>query len=197
MQRKAAAGDKPDLQRRPLAAGSLSPGKIANTSNAVLATLRDLMFRLNLAPTPKFPVLTDGVLARAAKGKLQAHAGTVPGQGRVAAGDTVQRLDELTGFGFVLLSRGDILPALSSRARQIVDDLRITSVVIGAEGVQDLAASTAGCSTTWGPTRFSYDLTSCSTGTVPTRAPASSSRVSARDLGLFESAQRGSVLQDG
>ncbi|WP_448628785.1 bifunctional 3-(3-hydroxy-phenyl)propionate/3-hydroxycinnamic acid hydroxylase [Geodermatophilus sp. URMC 64] len=130
--------DTYELERTPhvrkLMLDARALGKIANTTNPVLATLRDLMFRLKLAPTPKFPVLTDGVLARADKGKLQSQAGTVPGQGRVGVDGTVQRLDDLTGFRFVLLTRGDVLSGLSPRAGQILDDVGITPVVVGADG---------------------------------------------------------------
>lgn len=113
-------------------------GKIANTGNRVLAAGRDLMFRFHLAPTPKFPVLTDGALARTGKGALQAHAGTVPGQGRIGVDGETRRLDGVTGYGFVLITRGDALSALSPRARQVVDDLAIRPVILDAGGAQDV-----------------------------------------------------------
>jgi len=138
-----------ERERRPHAeqimVGSRSLGLVANTSSPVKATVRDFLFRFNLAPKPKFPVLTNGVLARTDDGKLLAHAGTLAPQGRVTVNGITMRFDEHVGFGFALICRpglaGKLSPELSAALKvagvQVVE-LAATSEgerVIDADGV--------------------------------------------------------------
>ena len=98
-----------------------SLGLVANTSNPVKAAVRDLVFRLKLAPKPEFPVLCDGVLQRSADGKLGQLAGSLPDQGHLLVDGRRMRLDELTGYGFTLLMRGAAAATLLPTTRQTLE----------------------------------------------------------------------------
>jgi 3-(3-hydroxy-phenyl)propionate hydroxylase len=105
-------------------------GKLANTRSRALAAVRDLVFRLNLVPAPSFPVLTDGVLARDDAGRLQKPAGSVPGQGRVADQAGTHRLDDVTPFGFVLITRRPVLAGLPADLRSALTAIGLHEVVV-------------------------------------------------------------------
>jgi len=106
-----------EKERRPHAQqimlDSRALGLVANTSNPVKAALRDFLFKLKLTPKPKFPVLTDGMLARRDDGKLASHAGTLTPQGRITVHGKTQRFDEHVGFRFALIARPGVTAALS------------------------------------------------------------------------------------
>jgi 3-(3-hydroxy-phenyl)propionate hydroxylase len=127
-----------ERERRPHAqrimVDSRSLGLVANTSNPVKAAMRDLLFKLNLAPKPKFPVLTDGVLARTDHGKPLCHAGTLAPQGRVTVDGTTMRFDEHVGFGFALITRPGIVGKVSP-------EIRAALKLIGVRVVELRAAS--------------------------------------------------------
>lgn len=93
---------------------SRSLALMANTTNKLKATFRDLMLRWVRPPPPKFPNLTDGVLARDSANRPVRAAGTVPPQGRLIVGGRTRRFDEHVGFRFALVMRAEIgreLPA--------------------------------------------------------------------------------------
>jgi 3-(3-hydroxy-phenyl)propionate hydroxylase len=127
--------DTYELERKPhakqLMLASRSLGKVANTTNRVLATLRDLMFRFNVAPKPKFPVLTAGVLRRTTSGSLQPGAGTVPGQGKVEKDHSTTPFDDILEFGFVLIAREDVLARQSDELRSNLDAIGLQQVIVG------------------------------------------------------------------
>lgn len=125
---------------RQLMLDSRALGLVANTSNPIKAMVRDLLFRFNLTPKPKFPILTDGVLARGTDGKPVEHAGTLPAQGRVSIGGRTMRFDEHVGFGFTLVSRSELLTALPGELRMALQRVGVREVVFGAQAqrVQDI-----------------------------------------------------------
>jgi 3-(3-hydroxy-phenyl)propionate hydroxylase len=129
--------DTYQLERMPharkLMLDSRGLGKLANTRSRALAALRDLIFRLNLAPAPAFPVLTDGVLARDGSGRVLESAGSVPGQGRVADGDQLRRLDDVTPFGFVLLTHRPLLSTLPAALCSALTAIGLREVVLRPE----------------------------------------------------------------
>ncbi len=127
-------------------------GLVANTSNPVKAAIRDLMFRFDLAPKPKFPVLTDGVLARDARGELMGEAGTLPAQGRLTSNGRTMRFDDHVGFNFALVCRHDTLRALPTALMMALETMGVRFVelaltatggeesqVIDADGVYERA----------------------------------------------------------
>ena len=120
---------RPHAQQIMLASRSL--GLVANTSNLVKAAIRDLLFKLNLTPKPKFPVLTDGVLAKGGDGKLAAHAGTLAPQGRITANGTTKRFDEHVGFRFALITRPGVIEALSSELGAALKQVGVHIVELG------------------------------------------------------------------
>lgn len=122
---------------RQLMLDARSLGLAANTSNPVKAAVRDLLFRFNLTPKPKFPILTDGVLARGADGRPIQGAGTLPAQGRVAVDGRTMRFDEHAGFGFTLVSRREMLATLPGDLRAVLLRAGVREVVLGAQ-VQDV-----------------------------------------------------------
>lgn len=93
---------RPHAQKLMLDARSL--GLVANTSNPVKAAVRDMLFKLNLTPKPKFPVLTSGVLAMGGARPIR-EAGTLPSQGRLTIAGRTMRFDEHVGFNFSLVVR--------------------------------------------------------------------------------------------
>jgi 3-(3-hydroxy-phenyl)propionate hydroxylase len=133
--------DSYEVERAPhvkkLMLDSRSLGKLANTRSTFVAGIRDLIFRFNLAPTPKFPVLQGGILARNGKGRFQDRAGTVPGQGHVSRDGVTRRLDDVTSFTFVLLARRDVLSGLSAKLRDALGRIGLEQVVIGDGGYED------------------------------------------------------------
>lgn len=117
--------------------GSRNLGKIANTRNRALATMRDLMFRFNLAPKPKFPVLSTGILQRQESGKPGPEVGGVPGQGRVEQEGRVSRFDDVVEFGSVLIARSDVLAEQPNELRTDIDRIGLQQIIIG-EDVRDV-----------------------------------------------------------
>jgi 3-(3-hydroxy-phenyl)propionate hydroxylase len=116
--------------------GSRSLGLVANTANPVKAAIRDLMFGLKLAPNPKFPILTDGVLARDPNGTPMSNAGTLPPQGRITVAGSTRRFDEHAGFGFVMVSRADVMPQLSDALRTALREIGLQCFVLDGRASQ-------------------------------------------------------------
>jgi 3-(3-hydroxy-phenyl)propionate hydroxylase len=119
---------------RKLMLDSRGLGTLANTRSRVVAAVRDLIFRLNLAPAPAMPVLADGVLARDESGQVQRAAGSVPGQGRVADSEQARRLNDVTPFGFVMLTRRPVLSGLPSALRSALTAIGAHSLLEGLVG---------------------------------------------------------------
>lgn len=109
-------------------------GLVANTANPVKAAVRDLLFRFKLTPKPAFPVLTDGVLARDVNGRLQAQAGSLPGQGRLQLQGRIDRFDAHVGWRFALVARAGVAQALPAVTRETLRALG-AAVVELAPGV--------------------------------------------------------------
>jgi len=112
---------KPHAQQIMLDSRAL--GLVANTSSPVKAAVRDLLFKFNLAPKPKFPVLTDGILAKGADGRPMRQAGTLAPQGRITVDGRTMRFDEHVGFSFALLANPEVtdeLPATLKAALRAV-----------------------------------------------------------------------------
>lgn len=128
--------DTYEAERRPhvltLMLQARSLGMVANTNNPVKAAIRDLLFKLKLTPTPQFPVLTDGVLARAANGKPASEAGTLPPQGRVTVANRTIRFDEHIGFHFALVARAGSLSTLSPDLEASLKSLNVLRVEVAA-----------------------------------------------------------------
>lgn len=134
--------DTYESERRPHAQqimlDSRSLGLVANTSNPVKAAVRDLLFKFNLAPKPKFPVLTDGVLARAVDGKPMRQAGTLAPQGRIELNGRAMRFDEHVGFNFALVANAGVtaeLPVALRAALQTVG-VRFVELAPPSDGSQ-------------------------------------------------------------
>lgn len=133
---------RPHAQQLMLDARAL--GLVANTSNPVKAAMRDLLFRFKLTPKPRFPILTAGVLARAADGRPAGAAGSLPPQGRLTVDGQTQRFDEHVGFNFALLMKAGVASRIPARLQASLLALGVRLVELaGADlGPGDLAADT-------------------------------------------------------
>lgn len=128
--------DTYESERRPHAQqimlDSRALGLVANTSNPVKAAARDLLFKLNLAPKPKFPVLTDGVLGRATDGKPMRQAGSLAPQGRITVEGRTMRFDEHVGFNFALVANAGVADELPAALRTALQAVGVRFVVLAA-----------------------------------------------------------------
>jgi 3-(3-hydroxy-phenyl)propionate hydroxylase len=133
--------DTYESERRPHARqimlDSRSLGLVANTASPVKAAVRDLLFKFKLAPKPKFPVLTEGVLARGFDGKPMRQAGTLAPQGRIAVDGRTLRFDEHVGFNFALV-------ASAGAASELPADLRNALQSVGVHFVELAPSSGSG-----------------------------------------------------
>lgn len=103
------------------------------------------MFLSGNAPKPApFPILTDGLLNRAADGAPAAPAGQLSPHGLVPTEFGVARFDEVVGLGFVLVLAPGISPAqLSKASRDFLVDLDVhvaalSTALNGPNAVVDL-----------------------------------------------------------
>jgi len=130
--------DTYERERRPhaqkLMLDSRALGMVANTSNPIKATIRDLLFRFKLTPKPQFPVVTDGVIARGKHGKPEGVAGALSGQGRLNVGGAVQRFDEYVGFNFSVVSRKNVRDRLSMALQKRLKDICMRGVELDSVG---------------------------------------------------------------
>ncbi len=119
---------------RKLLLDSRALGAVANTANPVKAAVRDLLFRLKLAPKPQFPILTAGVLARSSNGKPTAAAGSLPPHGRLTIDGRTQRFDEHVGFNFSLVARRGVARGLPAGLRNSLQaiGLRVLELANGS-----------------------------------------------------------------
>ncbi|MFF7946496.1 bifunctional 3-(3-hydroxy-phenyl)propionate/3-hydroxycinnamic acid hydroxylase MhpA [Streptomyces griseorubiginosus] len=106
--------DTYERERRPhvtaLTHMAIGLGKVANTHDVEAAATRDAAFLAGkVPPPPPFPPLNGGVLRR----ETGAPVGTLTPQGRIRlAHGRTGRLDDLTGYGFTLVTAEDPTAAL-------------------------------------------------------------------------------------
>ncbi|MFD5597462.1 bifunctional 3-(3-hydroxy-phenyl)propionate/3-hydroxycinnamic acid hydroxylase [Streptomyces griseorubiginosus] len=106
--------DTYESERRPhvtaLTHMAIGLGKVANTHDVGAAAARDAAFFAGkVPPPPPFPPLNGGVLRR----ESGAPVGTLTPQGRIRMADgRTGRLDDLTGYGFTLVTAEDPTAAL-------------------------------------------------------------------------------------
>lgn len=80
-------------------------GKVVCLSDPVTAAVRDTALLAGDAPPPPpFPAMAGGVLYHGGDATEAGLAGTLGPQGRVAAGNTVGRFDDVVGRGWVVLT---------------------------------------------------------------------------------------------
>ncbi|TLS46607.1 bifunctional 3-(3-hydroxy-phenyl)propionate/3-hydroxycinnamic acid hydroxylase [Streptomyces montanus] len=109
-------------------------GKVANTHDVKAAAARDAAFAAGqVPPPPPFPPLLDGILRQ----DTDAPVGTLTPQDsiRLADGTTV-RFDDLTGFGFALVTAEDPAAALGPDRLALLERLGCT--VVALDRVEDL-----------------------------------------------------------
>lgn len=133
--------DTYERERRPhaqkLMLDSRALGMVANTSNPIKATIRDVLFRFKLTPKPQFPIVTDGVIARGKDGKPEGAAGALSGQGRLKVGGAVQRFDEHVGFNFSVVSHKNLKNGLSLSMQKQLKDIGVCWVELDSTGDVD------------------------------------------------------------
>ncbi|MEU2859272.1 bifunctional 3-(3-hydroxy-phenyl)propionate/3-hydroxycinnamic acid hydroxylase [Streptomyces mirabilis] len=130
--------DTYESERRPhvtaITHAAIGLGKVANTHDVEAAAARDAAFFAGkVPPPPPFPPLSDGVL----RAGTDAPVGTLTPQGRIRLADgRTGRLDDLTGFGFVLVAAEDPTGALGSERRALLE--RLGCAVVALDTVEDL-----------------------------------------------------------
>ncbi|WP_433678300.1 bifunctional 3-(3-hydroxy-phenyl)propionate/3-hydroxycinnamic acid hydroxylase [Nocardia sp. CA-119907] len=87
----------------------------------------------HVLPVGAPPVLGDGVLQRLPDGRTAPSVGHLTPQYRVRRGDTTARLDDLTGFGFTVLTDGLDQAVLSPEHRRFLDDIGATLVSLTSD----------------------------------------------------------------
>ena len=103
--------DSYELERHPHVSQitdiSIYLGKIICIPDPVEAAERDRAFLGGTAPLPPpFPHLIDGLLHRDCTGSLTPGAGFLAPHDELNDSQTIRRLDDITGGGFVVISRG-------------------------------------------------------------------------------------------
>lgn len=103
------------------------------------AAKRDEMFLSGNAPPPEpFPVLTDGFLARDAKGELMHCAGELSPHGTVRHNRRTNRFDTLVSPGFILvLTKGITLDTLSATSRAALGALDVKVITVADKATAD------------------------------------------------------------
>lgn len=130
--------DTYESERRPhvtaLTHAAIGLGKVANTHDTEAAAARDAAFFAGkVPPPPPFPPLDNGVL----RAGTSAPVGTLTPQGRIRLADgRTGRLDDLTGFGFVLVAAEDPTAALGPERLALLQ--RLGCAVIALDTVEDL-----------------------------------------------------------
>lgn len=114
---------------------SIYLGKIICIPDAAEAAARDEAFLGGTAPPPPpFPQLTAGLLHHQ-NGMLSAGAGLLSPHDDLFDGDTARRLDDITGGGFVVITRGFDTPA---GVRALLAPVAPTYVRIGEQGLTEV-----------------------------------------------------------
>ncbi|SKG75599.1 3-(3-hydroxyphenyl)propionate hydroxylase [Mycobacteroides abscessus subsp. bolletii] len=134
--------DSYEVERRPHVTAimhmAIGLGAIANTHDFEAAARRDAAFRSGDAPPPPLlPSLSGGVIREQSdNGVGQGPGGLVP-QSRVSIDGRMGRLDDLAGYGFVLIADTDISKDLSSQQVQFLKDLGCTVLRVGHDLVDE------------------------------------------------------------
>ncbi|WP_327312069.1 bifunctional 3-(3-hydroxy-phenyl)propionate/3-hydroxycinnamic acid hydroxylase MhpA [Streptomyces sp. NBC_01235] len=130
--------DTYESERRPhvtaLTHAAIALGKVANTHDTEAAAARDAAFFAGTMPAPPpFPPLTHGVLRH----DTDAPVGTLTPQGRIRLPDgRTGRLDDLTGYGFTLVTAED--PATALGPERLARLERLGCAVVALDTVDDL-----------------------------------------------------------
>jgi 3-(3-hydroxy-phenyl)propionate hydroxylase len=130
--------DTYESERRPhvtaITHAAIGLGKVANTHDTEAAAARDAAFFAGkVPPPPPFPPLSGGVLRREAG----AAVGTLTPQGRIRLADgRTGRLDDLTGYGFTLVTAEDRADVLGPERLARLE--RLGCAVVALDTVEDL-----------------------------------------------------------
>ncbi|MFF3501038.1 bifunctional 3-(3-hydroxy-phenyl)propionate/3-hydroxycinnamic acid hydroxylase [Streptomyces sp. NPDC003247] len=130
--------DTYESERRPhvtaITHAAIGLGRIANLHDVEQAAARDAAFAAGeVPPPPPFPPLNGGILRTG----TNAPVGTLTPQGRVRLADGREgRLDDLTGYGFLLVCAQDPAEALGPERLARLESL--ACAVIALDGVEDL-----------------------------------------------------------
>lgn len=112
---------------------SIFLGKIICIPDAAEAAKRDAAFANGTHPPfPEFPALTDGLLRRRTNGELADGAGQLSPHVSISDGGTSRRLDQVSGGGFLLVTREGGPAALLTQDQK---------AALGAIGLRDLRVS--------------------------------------------------------
>ncbi|MFI1708863.1 bifunctional 3-(3-hydroxy-phenyl)propionate/3-hydroxycinnamic acid hydroxylase MhpA [Streptomyces griseoruber] len=130
--------DTYESERRPhvtaLTHAAIGLGKVANTHDTEAAAARDAAFFAGtMPPPPPFPPLAHGVLRQG----THAPVGTLTPQGRIRLADgRTGRFDDLTGYGFTLVTAEDPADALGPERLARLE--RLGCAVVALDTVDDL-----------------------------------------------------------
>ncbi|MPY55663.1 bifunctional 3-(3-hydroxy-phenyl)propionate/3-hydroxycinnamic acid hydroxylase MhpA [Streptomyces spongiae] len=130
--------DTYESERRPhvtvLTHAAIGLGKVANTHDVEAAAARDAAFAAGrIPPPPPFPPISNGVLRQNAVTPV----GILTPQGRIRTADgTTGRFDDLTGFGFALVTAEDPTEALGPERLALLE--RLGCAVVSLDTVEDL-----------------------------------------------------------
>ena len=115
---------------------SIYLGKIICIPDPAEAAERDRAFLGGTAPLPPpFPHLIDGLLHRDSTGSLTPGAGFLAPHDELNDGQTIRRLDDITGGGFVVISRGYDAPEAVRDALSVIGP---TFVQLGKGGLAEI-----------------------------------------------------------
>jgi FAD binding domain len=115
---------------------SMFLGKIICIPDPAKAAERDEAFFSGRVPPPApFPCLTDGLLRRDGSGAVQAPAGLLGPHGTMRRDNLTGRFDDLTGIGFILVSRNARTEAaLGGSQKAFLDALGARRVLVVPDG---------------------------------------------------------------
>ena len=130
--------DTYEAERRPhataLVQGSIALGRIANTRDPEQAAARDAAFLAGkVPPPPAMPTLTAGVVQAGPDGTVAGLIGGLTPQGVITRGGRTGRLDDIVGFGFLLVTRVGPAVALTSAQRRFLHELGCQVLYLGVD----------------------------------------------------------------
>jgi 3-(3-hydroxy-phenyl)propionate hydroxylase len=115
----------------PVVQGSLKTWELLIELEPEAAAARDVLLRSGQAPPPHVPPLVNGLLHRGRSEAVTAPVGHLSPQGRVRINDREGLLDDLTGFGFQLVSAQPLDDVLTDACRTHLTHLGVKVVVLG------------------------------------------------------------------
>lgn len=115
----------------PVVEGSLKTWELLIELDPEVAAARDILLRSGEASVPQVPPLRDGLLHRDASDVICAPVGELSPQGRVRLNGREGLLDDLTGFGFQLVTTEPLDGVLTESCRQRLAELEVNVVVLG------------------------------------------------------------------